>query len=181
MLVTQLSSKMNSKTWDKIKSGVTKAHPLARIRKLHPIIQNRRISKKIRDEAKELANKARQELDEQHWWKSGITILPTRSSPQPELEELAVERPQRSLEDTVEAAAPTITKSGEDGLKIMYGAQSGEEYLNKGYFSKAKEDTYEHVFEAERAPDPASMATTSEIATGEVSYTRRKAKSDVNY
>ena len=108
---------MDIKTWEKIKKECKNAHPLSRIRKLHPIIQNPRILKKIRNEARELAKKARLELDQEHFWKwGGVSLLPTRRAPQLE-EQVKEERPKRTLEQTVESAAPTKPEAKSRGKK----------------------------------------------------------------
>lgn len=161
---------MDLKTWEKIRDECKKAHPLARIRKLHPIIQNPKILKKIRDEARELAKKARLELDSEHFWKwGGVSLLPSRRAPQLE-EQIREERPKKSLEQTVEAAAPTKPKE-EQKMDMKYGASEGG-YVAQDYST----ETYrrEHGEQEEHKKPSEATKTASERLT-ETKY-HRKAK-----
>lgn len=166
---------MDLRTWEKIKSELKNAHPLARIRKLHTIIQNPRIPKKIRDEAKELAAKARVELDSEHFWKwGGVSLLPSR---RPQLEEqVKEERPKKNLEQTVDTAAPAPKPKEEEMAKGKYTSKLGEEYLSQGYFRDTAYEKETKPVEEERASREEVTATTSEKLT-ETKY-HRKAKAN---
>ncbi len=162
---------MDSKTWERIKSELRNAHPLARIRKLHLIIRNPKIPKKIRDEAKELAKKARLELDQEHFWRWGGVSLPLSQRPQLE-EEVREERPIKTLEQTVETAAPTPKKEEEEIAKSKYISASGEEYT-RSYMGKTPYDRETKPAETPRTPREELMATPSEKFT-EPEYQRRR-------
>lgn len=159
--------RMDSKTWEKIKEDAKKAHPLARIRKLHSIINDRRIPLKIREEAKELAKKARIELDSEQFWKwGGGSVIPT-SRQTPQLEESVREEPRarKSLEETVEGAAPNINKENNNISAGKYSSGSGDKYLSQGYFSKTAYEKESKPEENRESSREDMLATASEKLT----------------